>query len=1682
MDMLARNFLTKLLPMLSILILLLSQTSPFQHYALLVHRQDLVWPSQNHHYREPPLDRTVVRKMKHLAAFFTSIKEKEDDDCDGDESIPQKTNRDGLMNWISGSKGNGDKPAMVRPIGLDGQIKGETNDDDSSSFLENSRARIRPNFDALFTGMPSLNDILGSGGNANDNEPNRNDDESENVNVSPNSRDRKSRSKRISNEAVDDTWFRQEQQQIESNYDKILQGMLEQVKNERKQDPNSVPLNAEELIKSVLKQEMETEIKATREKLIEERLETYSNVIRKDVEAMDISKMKPNESVQRLMDESEAEYVKQSRNRLEFEEFLRYEQEAVNKATKDSGKNEEALKKGLTSGENLDQWALDRLKDMAGSRHGTDADEMILDILQENVNQLETAMKKQAKQSNTIKPETMKEWQMYRSIAARIERKKGDSEETEQTRESEIARDNLIMDRLTSWKEYIVKEEGTRKQSGLTRGPKLPFAWQESPMDSETSGSEVGTSSNKAKRIEIRKTLNRMSIEAMESLLEKTDPTRRDKLQNEIDFLKRTLEANDYLDVDESFLDDPVTTSPIDMAGLFSPGDSSASGIDAWDTSPSTNIRKTQFSINFDDDAEDFDRPRTVPPPNTAFFKDVLEENYDLGETFTGDSKLGTFDDQKLEAMYRRAGARTDEERSRIRTQWEEFKEFEKARRLQSGLSDESSNLDKSIRYNMSAVMKDDGDFDASAILASIGPRPSRKKNNNSELDDIDSSQASEVKRNDVIDSLFRSVSAIGGGRYKDDPFSKQQEKSAFEEFVMKESKMRESLDDPNNLALTKNYGGNLPTPTDDEDYAEKVLSSLGNRPKPKRKAIVNEGDFSDRGGVLASEDAGDDEEDDSDQISSSNLMDIDHIPEWLKKENEEARKGQGVAKSFLGNEIDEVFDNDKYEHNMRQLAEYERRRSGRSHQIGIDISDVLGRRDFDDYADFKYDDANLRSRITGQNDESFLSRKASLLDYIELDVGEINALMDHKDSVYSTGVSQYLPRINKPFKEFGAIFRLEGIILDITGLQRRAWTRVAAEFEFSTPSLDDVKLAAVVRPEIVVKDIFGWSDDFLECKKIAAYHRKAFSEVFEAWAKEESISIVKNSSGESNRGPFTLFDGPDDNVSRSRKRTELVSVNEKEIISEISRAWSKVAQEYNQVPPGDDTLRIASTLNPDIAILKVFKWSSDPLVVDRMVRSYRMWLLPEVERQEAIKAKARSEIETGSLRKQRTQTDVMEMHYEAWLSVSKSFGLKEPSTDEVLAAFVINEPEIAAQGFGWSDDKQQLRRYADAFRKILKETLSEDIPKQLDEASNDSTFSNSHSDGSANNREDLFKVSFDAWSTTARLYGYPEPDFEQVQFALSVGPEEAIVSGFDWTTNPAEIAKILRSYRDEIGRIRGLMYTTATETTVPLRAVNSSGPSQDEVYRAVLESWVTVANEFGYSRPDDEQVQFAMSVGPEEAIFSGFCWTNDSSQVAKILERYKAEIAKRRQSWSIDLSLNSRSSMIKGDIPMYKVTPGLVKWIKSLLDVEVECAVVSYLETEQVDTLLELAGVSQLIDIDKRVSASNGYVTDTDMLLGAALRVERRPDHCVLFDTTPYSSLAAHDVEMQSVSLIGPYPRYDLLSADTTAASLDALTAMNIRRLFGERVYDQPLAESQSTDPGRNRRTKTKTRFFDDE
>jgi hypothetical protein len=49
------------------------------------------------------------------------------------------------------------------------------------------------------------------------------------------------------------------------------------------------------------------------------------------------------------------------------------------------------------------------------------------------------------------------------------------------------------------------------------------------------------------------------------------------------------------------------------------------------------------------------------------------------------------------------------------------------------------------------------------------------------------------------------------------------------------------------------------------------------------------------------------------------------------------------------------------------------------------------------------------------------------------------------------------------------------------------------------------------------------------------------------------------------------------------------------------------------------------------------------------------------------------------------------------------------------------------------------------------------------------------------------------------------------------------------------------------------------------------------------------------------------------------------------------------------------------------------------------------------------------------------------------------------------------------------------MLTADAAAISFDDFTAMNVRRVSGERVCDQPMQEVQPELPDATRKTKTK-------
>jgi beta-phosphoglucomutase-like phosphatase (HAD superfamily) len=123
-------------------------------------------------------------------------------------------------------------------------------------------------------------------------------------------------------------------------------------------------------------------------------------------------------------------------------------------------------------------------------------------------------------------------------------------------------------------------------------------------------------------------------------------------------------------------------------------------------------------------------------------------------------------------------------------------------------------------------------------------------------------------------------------------------------------------------------------------------------------------------------------------------------------------------------------------------------------------------------------------------------------------------------------------------------------------------------------------------------------------------------------------------------------------------------------------------------------------------------------------------------------------------------------------------------------------------------------------------------------------------------------------------------------------------------------------------------------------------------------------------------------------------------------------------------------------------------------------CAIVTHLDSNQLDVVLRKTGLAEYFPPDLRVTSDSNYPSERSELLGAALRMEQRPDQCIVFDNTPNSAKVAHEISMKSVSLVNHYARYELLTADLSVGYVRDLDLRSLVKLFDKREDLEPLLE----------------------
>eukprot|EP00581_Thalassiosira_minuscula_P014661 CAMPEP_0183716264 /NCGR_PEP_ID=MMETSP0737-20130205/10241_1 /TAXON_ID=385413 /ORGANISM="Thalassiosira miniscula, Strain CCMP1093" /LENGTH=1592 /DNA_ID=CAMNT_0025945507 /DNA_START=165 /DNA_END=4943 /DNA_ORIENTATION=- len=802
---------------------------------------------------------------------------------------------------------------------------------------------------------------------------------------------------------------------------------------------------------------------------------------------------------------------------------------------------------------------------------------------------------------------------------------------------------------------------------------------------------------------------------------------------------------------------------------------------------------------------EDTTAAAAPPPPNTPFFQSTEYEEDDLdaeegSEKSPTGGMFGTYEEQRLQKLASRVGVQSEEDMEEFRRNMEALKEAEEMASLQ--LNDDDFDIaaaSAKLGIDVSSLNLDDESDDQ--IMSVIGKRPvaaettsSEQKKailelNEEETDDIIVDAEGHLKKmttkqekdRDIADDIFRAKTA--GRRYSDRE-ARDADEAAYKDFLQMEQQAEKQFDSIDETSASRQD-------IDIDAYAEDIMSEIKPRPRirGRREDVMSQEDilkerkqesiFGDDDPFPVMDSGGP-----SPTSSASSSGDGGVMPEWFRKEQE----ARGVKVEDLDeDEFAEARREWEREERQRKADEYLQKRGE-----GISISDVLGREYFG-----PMDEPDDNYEMTRSSFDSFEARKELLLGYTELTVEDINNVVDYKVDPLATGYNRYLSRVQNPFGEYGAIFRLEGVFVDMIGMHAKAWKHVAETYGYQIQSGEEVQRASLYKPEEAVREVFYWTDDIFLIKDIAETHHAAFNEAFDEWL--ESGKVVTTSNGEE-----------DIPTSNGLLETPKAMPSEEEMNSLYYLCWSKLAQKLDKpAPTNDQVYRGVLGGDWEVAVSNIFppEWNSeDPNEVYDVVVAY----------------------------------------------------------DEIFQA----DYRILLQKYGIDLDK--------------------------------------------------------------------------------INAEEA-------------------------------------------------------------------ENQYG--------MQFAA----------------------------------------------------------LSIKEGVKEWLDTLRDVEMPCAVMSHLDSDQLDAVLSVTGLSEYFPDDKRVSSDSGYSSERSELLGAALRVEQRPDKCVIFDNTPHSANEAHEVFMKSISFVDHYARYELLTADLSVAYARDLDLISFVKLFDERTDLEPVLELDVNSGLQKQQRKAKTAFWDD-
>ncbi|CAN0919887.1 5-amino-6-(5-phospho-D-ribitylamino)uracil phosphatase, chloroplastic [Linum grandiflorum] len=115
-----------------------------------------------------------------------------------------------------------------------------------------------------------------------------------------------------------------------------------------------------------------------------------------------------------------------------------------------------------------------------------------------------------------------------------------------------------------------------------------------------------------------------------------------------------------------------------------------------------------------------------------------------------------------------------------------------------------------------------------------------------------------------------------------------------------------------------------------------------------------------------------------------------------------------------------------------------------------------------------------------------------------------------------------------------------------------------------------------------------------------------------------------------------------------------------------------------------------------------------------------------------------------------------------------------------------------------------------------------------------------------------------------------------------------------------------------------------------------------------------------------------------------------------------------------------------------------------------IPCVVVS--SRDRISTVKSLERMGLKKYFQAIVSKEDGMESIAHRFLSAAVKLDRKPSKCVVFEDDPRGVTAAHNCTMMAVALIGVHPAYELVQADLAVVIYNELLVINLRRLYANK------------------------------